>query len=147
MSVCVCVCVCVPPRTLVNGQPVKDRVPVRHGGRILLGNNHLFRLSCPRPPSEEPPPEQDRLMDYEEAMKEISLIELTNGGWGGGGTWCEGVWPPSADPVYSKMHQKLSEKHKAEKEGEWVWSELWAGLFTCHVCVCVCVQTPCWHSG
>lgn len=85
-------------RTLVNGQPVKDRVPVRHGGRILLGNNHLFRLSCPRPPSEEPPPEQDRLMDYEEAMKEISLIELTN------------------DPVYSKMHQKLSEKHKAEKE-------------------------------
>ena len=34
-------------RTLVNGIVITDRTQLRHGGRILLGNNHLFRLNCP----------------------------------------------------------------------------------------------------
>ena len=62
------------PRTLVNGQPVTEKSPLRHGARILLGNNHLFRLSCPGQQREG-----DEPMDYEQAMKEISLNELTNG--------------------------------------------------------------------
>ena len=63
-----------PSRTLVNGQAVTEKSPLRHGARILLGNNHLFRLSCPGQQREG-----DEPMDYEQAMKEISLNELTNG--------------------------------------------------------------------
>ena len=37
-------------RTLVNGRSVTERTQLKHGDRILLGNNHLFRLSCPRLP-------------------------------------------------------------------------------------------------
>ena len=37
-------------RTLVNGRSVTERTQLKHGARILLGNNHLFRLSCPRVP-------------------------------------------------------------------------------------------------
>ena len=35
-------------RTRVNGRMVTERTQLRHGYRILLGNNHLFRLSCPK---------------------------------------------------------------------------------------------------
>ena len=31
----------------MNGIVITDRTQLRHGGRILLGNNHLFRLNCP----------------------------------------------------------------------------------------------------
>ncbi len=77
---CVCVCVC---RTVVNGHRVTERVTTKHGDRILLGNSHLFRLSCPRQQEEgaegegtEPPVQ---LMDYEAAMNEINTKELHNG--------------------------------------------------------------------
>ena len=35
-------------RTCVNGQVVTDRTLLRHGDRILWGNNHFFRINCPR---------------------------------------------------------------------------------------------------
>ena len=35
-------------RTRVNGRVVTEKTKLRHGSRILLGNNHLFRLSCPK---------------------------------------------------------------------------------------------------
>ena len=54
---------------------VTERVQVKHGGRILLGNNHLYRLSCPHTVGQN----DKELMDYEQAMKEISINELTNG--------------------------------------------------------------------
>lgn len=44
---------------------------------MLLGNNHLFRLSCPRSSSGEEKETEDTPMDYEEAMKEISRNELS----------------------------------------------------------------------
>lgn len=59
----------------MNGCAVTEKSPLRHGARILLGNNHLFRLSCPGGQQRE----GDEPMDYEQAMKEISLNELTNG--------------------------------------------------------------------
>ena len=34
-------------RTCVNGQVVTERTQLLHGDRILLGNNHFFRLNCP----------------------------------------------------------------------------------------------------
>jgi hypothetical protein len=45
---------------------------------VLLGNHHLYRLSCPRQAREENT-ETVELMDYEQAMKEISLKELDKG--------------------------------------------------------------------
>ena len=69
--------VLVTYRTLVNGHHVTERVPTKHGDRILLGNSHLFRLSCPRQQSYQNTPEQ--LMDYEAAMNEIKTQELTDG--------------------------------------------------------------------
>ena len=64
-------------RTLVNGQSVTEKTQIHHGARILLGNHHLYRLSCPRPAGESA--DQVELMDYEQAMKEISLKELDKG--------------------------------------------------------------------
>ena len=68
---------CVFHRTLVNGQSVAEKTQIHHGARILLGNHHLYRLSCPRPAGETT--DQVELMDYEQAMKEISLKELDKG--------------------------------------------------------------------
>jgi kinesin family protein 13 len=42
--------------------------------------------------------EEEPVMNYEQAMKEISVNEL------------------AADPIYSKMQKKLLEKHQADKE-------------------------------
>ncbi len=70
-------------RTLVNGHRVTDRVIAKHGDRILLGNSHLFRLSCPRQQGEGEGEQEGapavQLMDYEAAMNEINTKELRNG--------------------------------------------------------------------
>ena len=62
----------------MNGQGVSERTQIHHGARVLLGNHHLYRLSCPRQAGEEST-ETVELMDYEQAMKEISLKELDKG--------------------------------------------------------------------
>lgn len=59
--------------------------------------------------SEEP------VMDYEEAMKEISVNELATGGRS---CWAWSSFDFFPDPIYSKMQKKLLEKHQAEKEGK-----------------------------
>ena len=61
----------------MNGQSVSERTQIHHGARVLLGNHHLYRLSCPRQAGENT--ETVELMDYEQAMKEISLKELDKG--------------------------------------------------------------------
>ena len=76
----------------MNGVSVTERTNLPHGSRILLGNNHLFRLSCPGQTLKE-------LMNYEQAMNEISVNELKD------------------IPMYQTIQQKLLEKHDAEKEG------------------------------
>ena len=63
----------------MNGQGVSERTQIHHGARVLLGNHHLYRLSCPRQAGEEGNTETVELMDYEQAMKEISLKELDKG--------------------------------------------------------------------
>ena len=63
----------------MNGVSVTEKIQVKHGGRILLGNNHLYRLSCPSQLVGGQNGDQNELMDYEQAMKEISINELTNG--------------------------------------------------------------------
>lgn len=61
----------------MNGQVVSEKTQIKHGARVLLGNHHLYRLSCPRQARENT--DQVELMDYEQAMKEISLKELDKG--------------------------------------------------------------------
>ena len=34
--------------TLVNGKIITEKTKLCHGYRVLLGNNHFFRLSCPK---------------------------------------------------------------------------------------------------
>ena len=54
-----------------------EQTQLHHGARILLGNHHLYRLNCPKPAGETA--NQVNLVDYEQAMKEISLKELDKG--------------------------------------------------------------------
>ena len=61
--------------------------------------------------------EEEPVMNYEQAMKEISVNELAQGGS------CYKIAYNYfliiiLDPIYSKMHEKLMEKHQAEKEGK-----------------------------
>ena len=35
-------------RTCVNGKLVEEKTLLKHGDRILWGNNHYFRINCPR---------------------------------------------------------------------------------------------------
>lgn len=34
----------------MNGKLVEEKTKVKHGDRILWGNNHYFRINCPRLP-------------------------------------------------------------------------------------------------
>ena len=34
--------------TLVNGKIITERTQLCHGYRVLLGNSHFFRLTCPK---------------------------------------------------------------------------------------------------
>lgn len=70
----------LPLRTRVNGRIVTERVQIKHGARILMGNNHLYRLSCPKRGGEDNNENEEPVMNYEQAMKEISVNELAAGG-------------------------------------------------------------------
>ena len=35
-------------RTCVNGRPIASATQLRHGDRILWGNNHYFRINIPK---------------------------------------------------------------------------------------------------
>ncbi|ESO83151.1 hypothetical protein LOTGIDRAFT_133948, partial [Lottia gigantea] len=64
-------------RTCVNGSVIKDKTKVKHGDRILWGNNHFFRVNCPKPTnspqSSEP---ENQLIDYDFAQHELMMKEL-----------------------------------------------------------------------
>ncbi|XP_059167567.1 kinesin-like protein KIF13A isoform X3 [Physella acuta] len=65
-------------RTCVNGSVIHEKRRVRHGDRLLWGNNHFFRLNCPRlansPSSQEP----EQKIDYDFAQQELMENELVN---------------------------------------------------------------------
>ena len=42
------ICVVCVHRTCVNGRTVTSKTKVKHGDRILWGNNHFFRINCPK---------------------------------------------------------------------------------------------------
>lgn len=69
-------------RTCVNGSLIKERTSLKHGDRILWGNNHFFRLNCPKSNqnnnSTDNQNQEERPMDYEFAREELMMNELMN---------------------------------------------------------------------
>ncbi|XP_054157934.1 kinesin-like protein KIF13B [Oppia nitens] len=62
-------------RTCVNGSVIKERTGLKNGARILWGNNHFFRLNCPKHSDHK---QTDRPMDYEFAREELMMNEMVN---------------------------------------------------------------------
>ena len=65
-------------RTCVNGFVITERTALKHGDRILWGNNHFFRLNCPKTQTSDSQSATDRLMDYEFAREELMMNEMVN---------------------------------------------------------------------
>lgn len=82
--------------TCVNGKLVEEKTKVKHGDRILWGNNHYFRINCPRLPGSEQQVEQP--VDFQFAQTELMMNEIGSG--------------PLKDSV-----KALEEQYKAEKQG------------------------------
>ncbi|XP_070208560.1 kinesin-like protein KIF13A isoform X2 [Littorina saxatilis] len=68
-------------RTCVNGSVIIERQKVKHGDRIVWGNNHFFRLNCPKPSNSPQSPdseEQQQRLGYDYAQQELMEKELSN---------------------------------------------------------------------
>ncbi|KAL1429823.1 hypothetical protein MTO96_015686 [Rhipicephalus appendiculatus] len=67
-------------RTCVNGSAIVSKTQLHHGDRVLWGNNHFFRVNCPRMQTAGAleTPILDRPIDYEFAREEIMMKELVN---------------------------------------------------------------------
>ncbi|CAN8000086.1 unnamed protein product [Ixodes hexagonus] len=86
-------------RTCVNGTPIVEKTQLHHGDRLLWGNNHFFRISCPRTltaGAAQETPTLDRPIDYEFAREEIMMKELVN------------------DPIQNAVHS-LEKQHEEDK--------------------------------
>ena len=81
-------------KTYVNGKLLEERLKLKHGDRIVMGNNYFFRVNCARPGDKA----ESMYADFELAQKELAAHELH-----GNTTEIE--------------LKKLSEKYLAEKEG------------------------------
>ncbi|PVD32673.1 hypothetical protein C0Q70_08118 [Pomacea canaliculata] len=89
-------------RTCVNGSVVTERHRVRHGDRIVWGNNHFFRLNCPRPANSPQSPEneeQQQRLGYDFAQQELMEKELGN------------------DPIQEAIGA-IEKQHEEDKQGE-----------------------------
>ncbi|XP_077990731.1 kinesin-like protein KIF13A [Glandiceps talaboti] len=88
-------------RTCVNGSVIDSKTALRHGDRILWGNNHFFRINCPRPPgagsSGTNTPDSEVPADFDFAQSEVVMKELSN------------------DPINNAM-KKIEDQHKEDKD-------------------------------
>lgn len=82
--------------TCVNGRLVEEKTQLKHGDRILWGNNHYFRINCPRLPGSEQQVEQT--VDFQFAQTELMMNEM------------------NAGPLKESV-KALEEQYKAEKQG------------------------------
>lgn len=78
----------------LNGSPVIARVLLRHGDRLLWGNNHFFRVNCPRP---SPTSEEQVQPDFNFAREELVLKEMSN------------------DPIQTAI-ARLEKQHEEDKQ-------------------------------
>ncbi|KAK3087726.1 hypothetical protein FSP39_009709 [Pinctada imbricata] len=65
-------------RTCVNGSPIHQKTRVKHGDRILWGNNHFFRINCPKLNSPSNAMEPEQPIDYNFAQQEYMMKEYSN---------------------------------------------------------------------
>ncbi|XP_035209523.1 kinesin-like protein KIF13A isoform X3 [Stegodyphus dumicola] len=84
-------------RTCVNGSVVTKRIQLHHGDRILWGNNHFFRVNCPKTSNCNSPDIPERPLDYDFAREELMMNELSN------------------DPIQSAM-AALEKQHEEDKQ-------------------------------
>ncbi|GAB6029696.1 Kinesin protein 1B [Chamberlinius hualienensis] len=86
-------------RTCVNGSIINERTLLKNGDRVLWGNNHFFRVNCPK--ANTPSVENEvitRPIDYEFAREELMMNELSN------------------DPIQTAM-KALEKQHEEDKQG------------------------------
>lgn len=83
-------------RTCVNGRTITSKTKVKHGDRIVWGNNHFFRINCPKAnsPSSEGFPEN---IDYDFAQQELMLQQMGN------------------DPIQEAISQ-IEKQHEEDKQ-------------------------------
>lgn len=81
-------------KTYVNGKLLEEKIKLKHGDRIVMGNNYFFRINCARPGDRQ----NSMNADFQLAQKELAAHELHG---------------ESTDIEL----KKLSEKYLAEKEG------------------------------
>ncbi|RWS12238.1 kinesin-like protein KIF13A, partial [Dinothrombium tinctorium] len=68
-------------RTCVNGSVIKSKTSLKHGDRLLWGNNHFFKVACPRNVSTKARQLSDDLerpIDFQFAREELMMKELSN---------------------------------------------------------------------
>ncbi|XP_060606101.1 kinesin-like protein KIF13A, partial [Ruditapes philippinarum] len=67
-------------RTCVNGSVIHQCTKVKHGDRILWGNNHFFRINTPiqNSPTTSNPEDADQTIDYKFAQQELMMKEFSN---------------------------------------------------------------------
>ncbi|XP_022249018.1 kinesin-like protein KIF13A isoform X2 [Limulus polyphemus] len=83
-------------RTCVNGSVITENTQLRHGDRVLWGNNHFFRVNCPKATTCASPDVPERPIDYEFAREELMMNELSN------------------DPIQTAM-EALERQHEEDK--------------------------------
>ncbi|XP_076306917.1 kinesin-like protein KIF13A isoform X2 [Tachypleus tridentatus] len=83
-------------RTCVNGSVIAAKTHLRHGDRVLWGNNHFFRVNCPKATTCASPDVPERPIDYEFAREELMMNELSN------------------DPIQTAM-EALERQHEEDK--------------------------------
>jgi len=87
-------------RTCVNGQQLSERTQLRHGDRILLGNNYFFRLNCPHSANQIQETDLNQTVDFDFAQTELMLNEFQSLG----------------EPIKDIIKQ-LEQHHEKEKQG------------------------------
>eukprot|EP00050_Salpingoeca_kvevrii_P017337 m.64241 g.64241 ORF g.64241 m.64241 type:complete len:1733 (-) comp7505_c0_seq1:232-5430(-) len=67
----------------VNGKKISERVPLRHGFRVLWGSSHLFRVNCPRlgGGNEENASSADAGTEWDLAQQELADFMKTDDVW------------------------------------------------------------------
>jgi kinesin family protein 13 len=69
-------------RNCVNKSVIREKTSLNNGDRILCGNNHFFRLNCPKSTSNmtntSADQQKDRPMDYEFARQQFMMKEKIN---------------------------------------------------------------------
>ncbi|XP_053210758.1 kinesin-like protein KIF13A [Panonychus citri] len=111
-------------RTFINGIQIDDKTRLHHGDRLLWGNNHFFRVACPKTSNNRSSPNnssanvnsgngdcnniippEERPIDYEFAREELMMKALSN--------------DPIQDAMKSLERQREEDKNRAlEKQRE-----------------------------